>query len=237
MDNTLLPIPVAAVWSNTVLQDPNNNQHKYRRPSAHKSIVTTFQHSWAHPIVENVKNTAKDIAEELSPVLQEHVEKAAGWLRGAATRISGQSSKTRASSLDDDSDRGWESAPEAFDTGNAHVKGEKEKASLSRQDAQDYGWRPDANAFITGNMQASRSTKEFEDLGSKESERPKEPRYKSSFAHRKEKKETLEAESSRGGWSTRKGAPKASDKSEATHRPKPPVHETQADRRARIKAE
>lgn len=106
MGNTLLPIPVAAVWSNTVLQDPNNNQHKYRRPSAHKSIVTTFQHSWAHPIVENVKNTAKDIAEELSPVLQEHVEKAAGWLRGAATRISGQSSKARASSLDDDSDRG-----------------------------------------------------------------------------------------------------------------------------------
>ena len=36
-------------------------------------------------------------------------------------------------------------------------------------------------------MQASRSIKEFEDLRSKESERPKEPRYKSSFAHRKER--------------------------------------------------
>lgn len=68
------------------------------------------------------------------------------------------------------------------------MKGEKEKASLSRQDAQDYGWRPVANAFITGNMQASRSTKEFEDLGSKESERPKEPRYKSSFVQRRGRK-------------------------------------------------
>ncbi|KAK3171805.1 hypothetical protein OEA41_003889 [Lepraria neglecta] len=129
---------------------------------------------WAHPSVENVKNAAKDIAEELSPVLQEHVGKAAGWLRGAATRISGQSSKARANSMDDDSDRGWESAPEAFDTGNAHGKGEKRKASLSRQDAQDYRWRPEANAFNTGNMQASGSNKEFEDLRSKESERPKE---------------------------------------------------------------
>ena len=183
--------------------------------------------------MENVKNAAKDIAEELSPVVRESVGKAAEWLQGAATRVIGSRNTGSGNLQDSDSDCEYASATEASDTTSPQGKG-KYKTSLSEQDTPSLEWRPEPNAFNTGHMQAPRSSKGTKRPMSKEADTPREQNYKSGFADRKEKQPNFDAESLRARHSTRKDVPSDSKES---HTYKTYANETKVERRARIKKE
>ncbi|KAL2038720.1 hypothetical protein N7G274_008478 [Stereocaulon virgatum] len=213
--------------------DPNNEQHKYRRPSTNESIATSVRHTWAHPSVENIKNAAKVIAEELGPVVKQRVGKAAEWLQGAATRFTGSTSTGSGNLQDSDSDRGYMSAPEAFDVTNFQEKG-KHRALLSRQDTSHHEWQPEPNAFNTGHMQASTSEKGTKRPTKKEVDTSREQKHNSGLTDRKEKQPNSDAECSHSRHSTRKDVPSDSKES---HTYKTYATETRMERRARIKKE